>query len=1070
MIGALRIAALLLATSFTLTACGGGGRSLLGGGPAGSGSGSPSGTQTGSGKVTMSISFSATGTASTSSAIRRPKTISSKTQSISVSVNGGAPQVFDLSSCTGTTTITCTLSVGAPYGLDSFLILMYSGTGGTGTALNAAAVTINVTQGGSNTASATAGNLLTVNSSADSSGGSDSCAGTSTTCTLREAIAEASTTAGVFTAIMFSNVSSITVASPITIDNQSIVVIGPGALVANTGGSGAPSASGNLKISGGGTSQIFYVTAGSLTIDGVTLTGGSSSDAYGGAIENYGTLSILNTIFNANGGSDTYYGGAVYDESSTDDTTAVLYSTFTGNTALTDGGAYYDDDGVSFSHCVFAGNYAAFQSDYGEGGAIYADWDLSVDSSSFTTNVAGSTTASGIETYGGAISIENGSQSPSITNSTFGGTTASLGNFAGGAGSSDDGYGGAIYNDSGQVLTLSGNTFANNVAKGGGEAYGGAISDYSGIASTGDTYASNIADGTAAGSDGYAEGGAIYSEAAISLTNATVNANAANAAYECNAGGIYDYDSTLALSSVQITNNTCSANNGTNNYAYAYGGGLEDDYSQISFLNVTISGNTASASASGSYYGEAYGGGFEYYAGYNACQLCSVTRRKGPAAAKHHATQNIAMTASAVQVRMLGDFKRAQTLKQLHMAKKSRHAAAALAAHRAPSSIQIASVRRIQSGTAPANGMDTVTFSNNTANGGANGGVAYGGGADLSGIPTFNAVSFTGNTATASGTNLYAAGGGISEGESNCVTNSVNAVVSGNSATNAGGGIFHYCGNLTVQNSTISGNKVTATTYAGDGGGGVWTQDFMTLTGCTLTGNSVAGTVADSGGGGLLAFDSYSASTTITNSTVFLNTAQVDGGGLLNAADNDDGSVVDITNSTIYQNTATTGKGGNGTNNANVGAGENFVYFQNTIIAGGSAPGNTDTNDVYNADTVLSFDYNLVGQQSQSSPGSGTCANGGGNFCAHDLAGTLGAPVNPQLSGALGSNGGPTQTLADTASSPGRGAIPFAAGACGSTTYLSTTYNGPSTDQRGYSRGAGGVCDIGAVEFAGTAP
>jgi hypothetical protein len=97
------------------------------------------------------------------------------------------------------------------------------------------------------------------------------------------------------------------------------------------------------------------------------------------------------------------------------------------------------------------------------------------------------------------------------------------------------------------------------------------------------------------------------------------------------------------------------------------------------------------------------------------------------------------------------------------------------------------------------------------------------------------------------------------------------------------------------------------------------------------------------------------------------------------------------------------------------------------------------------------MDYNLVQQSSNYGPGSSNAPLG------HDRIG-----LDPVLS-ALASNGGPTQTLADTSSSPGKGWIPFSGGLCNGAA-------GTNVDQRGFNRGAGGVCDIGAYEFSGTAP
>ncbi|HTA40131.1 MAG TPA: choice-of-anchor Q domain-containing protein, partial [Candidatus Acidoferrales bacterium] len=62
----------------------------------------------------------------------------------------------------------------------------------------------------------------------------------------------------------------------------------------------------------------------------------------------------------------------------------------------------------------------------------------------------------------------------------------------------------------------------------------------------------------------------------------------------------------------------------------------------------------------------------------------------------------------------------------------------------------------------------------------------------------------------------------------------------------------------------------------------------------------------------------------------------------------------------------------------------------------------------------------------------------------------------------LTNNGGVTFTNADVTSSPGRAAVPFAASTCNGAA-------GTNVDQRGFTRGAGGRCDVGAYEFSGVA-
>jgi len=114
-----------------------------------------------------------------------------------------------------------------------------------------------------------------------------------------------------------------------------------------------------------------------------------------------------------------------------------------------------------------------------------------------------------------------------------------------------------------------------------------------------------------------------------------------------------------------------------------------------------------------------------------------------------------------------------------------------------------------------------------------------------------------------------------------------------------------------------------------------------------------------------------------------------------------------------------------------------------SIVAGGTASSGPD---IANAGTLTSGDYNLI-----QSAVAGTGLSGA---TGHDLL------ADPQLL-PLANNGGPTLTNAETTSSPGRAYIPYTNG-CGPS-------GGYDTDERGFTRGAGGVCDVGAYEYAGVA-
>jgi Bacterial Ig-like domain (group 3)/Right handed beta helix region len=84
-----------------------------------------------------------------------------------------------------------------------------------------------------------------------------------------------------------------------------------------------------------------------------------------------------------------------------------------------------------------------------------------------------------------------------------------------------------------------------------------------------------------------------------------------------------------------------------------------------------------------------------------------------------------------------------------------------------------------------------------------------------------------------------------------------------------GGGIDNY-GNLTLNNSTISGNSATN----GDGGG-IWNSGAATISNCTLAGNSAP----NGEGGGIW----NSGTLTVGNSTLEGNTAGFAGGGIFNS-------------------------------------------------------------------------------------------------------------------------------------------------------------------------------------------
>jgi parallel beta helix pectate lyase-like protein len=266
-----------------------------------------------------------------------------------------------------------------------------------------------------------------------------------------------------------------------------------------------------------------------------------------------------------------------------------------------------------------------------------------------------------------------------------------------------------------------------------------------------------------------------------------------------------------------------------------------------------------------------------------------------------------------------------------------------------------------------------------------------------------------------------------------------NSVVTGNEAdTDDGGGIFVHTGSLTVDSSTFSYNEASRFGGAIAGRAGVAIHTGPT----TIRNSTLSGNHASEIGGA--AYLSYNSPATVENSTIYENYA--DGalgvaGGLYHAGQAGGPGLV-VSGSTITNNYATVRGGG-------VGSGgapptfirptiRNSIVAANTVGTGGSGPdlsGNTYSMDV-GFSLIGTIDSEVVINQT------------GPNIVGQD----------PQL-GLLADNGGQTETQKPATTSP-----VVDAGSAFSLT----------SDQRGFVRpfdavtanAAGGdASDIGAVEL-----
>ncbi|MBR3506832.1 MAG: hypothetical protein IKO02_07280, partial [Lentisphaeria bacterium] len=195
---------------------------------------------------------------------------------------------------------------------------------------------------------------------------------------------------------------------------------------------------------------------GSLTITGGTFS--ENSSVQGGAVAtfiDFGSSDTANLTVtdSAFNGNTAAYGGGIYIQTSTTDQTTVSGTDFSGNTASYGGGAICE----CFGALTVTGGTFTSNSAANDGGAI-AVWD----SGNTAGKVSGATFDSNTAAYGGAISHSWASAALTVRDCTFTGN-----------GGETTAQGGAVWNDANStgVVTVSGSTFSGNTAEQGGAVY-----------------------------------------------------------------------------------------------------------------------------------------------------------------------------------------------------------------------------------------------------------------------------------------------------------------------------------------------------------------------------------------------------------------------------------------------------------------------------------------------------------------------------------------------------------------------------------------------------------------------
>jgi hypothetical protein len=284
-----------------------------------------------------------------------------------------------------------------------------------------------------------------------------------------------------------------------------------------------------------------------------------------------------------------------------------------------------------------------------------------------------------------------------------------------------------------------------------------------------------------------------------------------------------------------------------------------------------------------------------------------------------------------------------------------------------------------------------------------------------------------------------------------------NITITGGRAERGGGYRATESADITVTNSTITGNIASADVVADGGAIRAFTGN-VTVTNSTISGNTATTDFEPEGG----AISDEKGNVTVTNSTVSGNAAvgnQAVGGAIFDKNGN-----VTVINSTITENRATAITPGTAAHQGGIFALTGNVALVYATIASNAATiegANIRTGDFGN---LSSFGSVVALPQG----GAANCdvvsaSSNGFNFSDDTSCGfTDGTDQqnagDPGL-GALADNGGSTQTRLPQANSPLIDAVP-------NTSCQDDGASGITTDQRGFPRPevTGGLCDIGAVE------
>gem|GEM_PF-6684101 len=590
------------------------------------------------------------------------------------------------------------------------------------------------------------------------------------------------------------------------------------------------------------TGSVLTIESGvSITIENLTITGGSGSQGAGLDIKAGADVTLKNVTVTENSTHETNLqdGGGILNTG----TLRLESCTITGNTASRYGGGVFNSGTLYiYGNTVIGGDSGAGNSAK-SGGGIYNDGNHAVYIGySAYTSASENTPAD----FTGSISYNTATGTTAVTNTT------------------DGSGGGAIFNQ-GTCIIAAGSDAAisNNSALYGAGVYNTTNSSSTpGVLSiTGGTLSANTA-----GTNG--NGGGIWSNGTLTVNGTTLSANTALSG---NGGSIYVTGAaTIGAEESPVTISGNTAQNGAGIY--------RNSTATFTLSHVTLSGNNASVAE-----GTASGGAIYNAAGDSTLTSCALTGNTATTSGGGVYNASGTLTVSGGTIGAENGANSAGLGGGVYNAGTLSVEGASICYNGTNGTITTTSGGGIyNSGTLTVTGTDAA-ISHNTA--------SSGGGVNSTG----STADFTMSAGTVA-SNTAVNGAGVYNGAHSTFTMSGGSIAS-NTANTSGGGVYN-AGNFSLSEGLLSSNKSKGET-TNDGGAGVYNTNSgsFTMSGGIISGNIAQDEKENSHGGGVynhgimimtgnaVIGNSDPTITEDATKTNFSNYSCSDGGGIYNATD-----------------------------------------------------------------------------------------------------------------------------------------------------------------------------------------